>query len=76
MDMMSPELYMKQQEKCTTEELLQKKKSLQESLIKMQKDIDNNVPDIFNGGRITRYKMYQEYLQKIEEILSKRDSKN
>ena len=71
MEMISPDSYIKQKKKLTVEELRQEKLSLQAKIDKIKEDIANDVPDVFNGGRDTKLKMYQEYLSKLDELLNK-----
>ncbi len=69
MEMISSDKYIKEKENLTIEQLLEEKYQLEKKINEIEKDITNNVPDIFNGGRDTRLKMYKEYLLKLNELI-------
>lgn len=72
MEMISPDTYIKGKENLSTEELLAEKSRLEEKIKKIEEDISNNVPDVFDGGRSVRLNMYNKYVSKINELISKK----
>lgn len=75
MEMISPDVYIKNKENLTIEELVQEKELLNSKIEKINDDIKNGVPDILNGGRDTKKKIYEEYLQKLEKLIMNKSNK-
>ena len=72
MEMISPSMYIKEKENFTVEELTKEKELLKSKIEKINSDISNDVPDIFSGGRDTKKKIYEEYVQELEKLIIKK----
>ena len=70
MEMISPDTYIKEIEKLTTEQLLEEKSKLEKEIEKIEEEISNNVPDYFFGSRETKLSVYGLYLSKLNELIA------
>lgn len=76
MEMISPEAYIESIKSYSIDKLENEKLKLKSKIEKIKEDIANNVFDIFNGGRDTKLKMYENYLQELEKIIEEKTIDN
>jgi len=72
MEMISPTLYIESIKNYSFDKLQQEKIELTNKINKIKEDISNNTPDIFNGGRDSKLKIYENYLEELEKLINKK----
>lgn len=71
MQMMSPEQFIELKKQYIVDELQKEMNELENEINMIREAINNNVPDIFNGGRDTRLKMYESYYEELNKLIKK-----
>ena len=71
MEMISPNQYIERKKEQLIEELTKEKTELEHKINKIKEEINNNVPDLFNGGRDTKLQMYQLYCSELNNLIEK-----
>lgn len=67
--MISPKQYIEGKKERIVEELKKGKEESEQNINKIKEDINNNIPDIFNGGRDTKLQMYELYYTELDSLI-------